>query len=37
MTKLTIKTAMEFNFYKRGCLLAKAVERGEVVPKRAHC
>ena len=32
MTKLTIKTAMEDDFFKRGRQLAKAADRGEPMP-----
>ncbi|MCL2345672.1 MAG: MarR family transcriptional regulator [Desulfobulbus sp.] len=32
MTKLTIKTASEENFFKRGRQLAKAADRGEPLP-----
>ena len=32
MTKLTIKTGTEEDFFKRGRLLAKAADRGEQLP-----
>lgn len=33
MTKLTIKTGTEEDFFKRGRLLARAVDRGEPLPE----